>query len=171
MKIRFWSLPLFLALVLIFNGYALAADTQLEQEIKDTLKKYAEAYEKRDVKVLMSFFLNDPNVIMIDGISEFPIVGIDQIKITFERDFSQIQASRIEYTKTYVGGKGDTAWFTTSLIGHIKVEDQESPIPALWSGVMQKTGGKWVIVQSHFSYVPIVEFEETAAPEPPVQKK
>lgn len=171
MKIRFWLLPLLMVSVLMLNGYAVAADAQIEQEIKETLKRYAEAYEKRDVKALVGFFSTDPNVIMIDGISEFPIVGIDQIKITFDRDFSQIQASRIEYTKTYVGGKGDTAWFTTSLIGHIKVENQESPIPALWSGVMQKKDGRWFIMQSHFSYVPIVEFEETPTPEPPAQKK
>ena len=171
MKIRSWSVHLLIVLVLILNGQALAADAQIEQEIKETLKKYADAYEKRDVKALIGFYSSDPNVIMIDGISEFPIVGLDQIKITYDRDFSQIQASRIEYTKTYVGGKGDTAWFTTSLIGHIKVENQESPIPALWSGVMQKTGGKWLIMQSHFSYVPIVEFEETTPPEPPAQKK
>lgn len=173
MKIRIWSLPLFLATALIFNGYARAADAQIEKEIQDTLKNYSEAYGKRDIKAIMGFFSTDPNVILIDGISEFPVVGQEQIKITFERDFSQIQASRIEFTKTYVGGKGDTAWFTTSLIGHIKVENQESPIPALWSGVMQKIGGKWVILQSHFSYVPIVEFEEgpAPAPEPPSQKK
>lgn len=173
MRTRFWSLPLFLSLVMIFSGYAQAADAQTEKEIQETLKKYSEAYEKRDIKAIMSFFSTDPGVILIDGISEFPIVGADQIKMTYERDFSQIQASRIEYTKTYVGGKGDTAWFTTSLIGHIKVENQESPIPALWSGVMQKTGGKWLIVQSHFSYVPIVEFEEGPAPAPetPAQKK
>lgn len=171
MKIRLWSLPL--VLVLILGGHVLAADAQIEKEIQETLKKYSEAYEKRDIKAIMSFFSTDPGVILIDGISEFPVVGQEQIKTTFERDFSQIQASRIEFTKTFVHGKAETAWFTTSLIGHIKVENQESPIPALWSGVMQKIDGKWVIVQSHFSYVPIVEFEEgpPPAPETPSQKK
>ncbi len=173
MKIRFWSLPLLLALAMIFSASAQAADVQIEKEIQDTLKRYSEAYEKRDIKAIMGFFSTDPGVILIDGISEFPIVGQDQIKMTYERDFSQILASRIEFTKTYVGANGDTAWFTTSLIGHIKVENQESPIPALWSGVMQKTGSRWLIVQAHFSYVPIVEFEEGPAPaaEPPAQKK
>lgn len=173
MKIRFWSLPLVLVTLFVLHVNSYAADNQIEKEIQDTLKKYADAYEKRDVKTIMSLFSTDPKVIFIDGISEFPIVGQDQIKMTFEREFSQIQTSRIEFTKTYVGGSVDNAWFTTSLIGHIKVENQESPIPALWSGVMQKSAGKWVIIQSHFSYVPIVEFEEEPAPSPqtPSQKK
>ena len=30
--------------------------------------------------------------------------------------------------------------------------DEKLDLPARWSGVLEKRGGKWLLVQSHFSF-------------------
>jgi hypothetical protein len=38
----------------------------------------------------------------------------------------------------------------------VVIDKEKTTVPAQWSGVLEKRGGKWLIVQSHFSF-PIEE--------------
>ncbi len=128
-----------------------------EDEIKDVLQKIADSYGKRDVNGIMSCFSEGPKVVFSDGISDEPITSPDMIRKSFERDFANTQSYTIQFTRIFVGAKGDIGWFLSSLTGKVKIDNEEHSVPAQWSGVMEKTGGKWRIIQSHFSYVPSLE--------------
>jgi ketosteroid isomerase-like protein len=141
----------------IMTAAALTASAGPEDEIKAVLQSIADAYGKRDVNAIMSCFSDGPKVVFSDGISDEPITTPEMIRKSFERDFANTQSYTIQFTRIFVGTKGDVGWFLSSLVGKVKIDNEEHSVPAQWSGVMEKTGGKWRIVQSHFSYVPTLE--------------
>lgn len=151
---------LVLLVVFVLQGIVLAADPAVEKEIKAVLNAYAAAFEKKDVNAIMSLVAPDPNVVFIDSDTEQPFIGPENIKNAYVRDFSRMESGTLKYSGTSVGSKGDIAWFATALSASVVVENEKMTVPAQWSGVLEKRGGKWLIVQSHFSFPMVEEPEE-----------
>lgn len=141
-----------LLMPLVFHGLALAADPGVEKEVKALLDTYATAFEKKDVAAVMSLFAPDTNVAFVDSDTELPFSGSDKIREAYTRDFSHMESATLKYSGTIVGSKGDMAWFATAIRASVVVDGEKMTVPAQWSAVLEKRGGKWLIVQSHFSF-------------------
>ena len=151
-----------LALLTFVSVFAFATEpmTQIEKEVKDWLNAYAKAYEKKDLNALMSMISPDPKTIFLDTGPEGHHVGPDAIKNAYQAEFGQIQSVIMDYKWLSAGSKGDVAWFATGLIAKVDLGKEKLQVPGRWSGVLEKHGGKWVIVLSHFSYTEQEEKEE-----------
>jgi uncharacterized protein (TIGR02246 family) len=149
-------ITLILLMAMVFPGMVVAADPAVEKEIKAVLDAYAAAFEKKDVSAIMSLFATDSNVFFVDSDTEQPFSGIDKIREAYTRDFSNMESATLKYSGALVGSKGDVAWFATGISANVTVEGEKMTVPAQWSAVLEKRGGKWLIVQSHFSF-PAVE--------------
>ena len=141
------------------------ADPQMEKEVTEFLDSHAKAYEGKDIAGIMALIAPDKDVILIDADSEKPVIGPAEIKAAYEREFAQIKSAKLKYTSTWIGGKGDAAWFSAQCEVSVDTGEEKITLPAHWSGVLEKRNGKWLLVQSHLSFpMPEPLPEEEAKP-------
>jgi uncharacterized protein (TIGR02246 family) len=158
-KMSLIGLVLVLLVAFPLQGLVMAADPAVEKEVKALLDAYAAAFEKKDVNAIMALIAPDPNVVFLDSDVALPFSGPEKIKEVYVRDFSQMESGTLKYSGVSVGSKGDVAWFATAISASVVIDKEKTTVPAQWSGVLEKREGKWLIVQSHFSF-PIEEQEE-----------
>jgi len=137
-----------------------AEPTQIEKEVKDWLNAYAKAYEKKDINALMSMIAPDNSAIFIDSSPEGRYVGADAIKKAYQAEFPQIKSVVMEPTWVTANTKGDLAWFAAEMTAKVDLGKEKFTVPGRWTGILEKRGGKWVMILSHFSYTAPDEKDE-----------
>ncbi len=150
------ALPVMLFLVSVMTVAGAAtfalADAKTEQEVKDFLTQYEAAYEKKDVSALMTMIASGADVVFFEADEKGRYVGADQIKAAYENSLKQVKSIKGEYKWTSVGSKGEVAWFATEVLFKVDIGDEKFTQTGRWTGVLEKKDGKWLLLQSHFSF-------------------
>lgn len=150
------TLPVMLFLVLVMTAIGAAtfalADSKTEQEVKDFLTQYEAAYEKKDLGALMNLTAPGPGVVFFEADEKGRYLGADQIKADYENVLKQVKSIKGEYKWTSVGSKGDLAWFATEVQLNVDTGKEKYTKTGQWTGVLEKNDGKWLLLQSHFSF-------------------
>jgi ketosteroid isomerase-like protein len=150
------ALPIMLLLVLIVTAVGaitfVQADAKTDQEVKDFLTQYEAAYEKKDVGALMKLIAPGAEVVFFEADEKGRYVGPDQIKAAYENSLKQVKSIKGEYKWTSVGSKGDVAWFATEVSFNVDTGEDKFQQLGRWTGVLEKRNGKWLLLQSHFSF-------------------
>ncbi len=100
--------------------------------------------------------VNDSTLFMFQPDSRSTINGFEAFKAYTERVFMvdecQPKGSTIKNLRINLSRSGDVAWFSCLLDdwGEWAGEPWDWR-DVRWTGVLQKTGGRWVMVQQHFS--------------------
>jgi ketosteroid isomerase-like protein len=100
--------------------------------------------------------INDSTFFMFQPDSRSTIDGFDAFKSFAERIFMvdecQPKGSTIKGLRIHLSKSGDVAWYSCLLDdwGEWAGEPWDWR-DVRWTGVLQKTGGRWAIVQQHFS--------------------
>ena len=128
------------------------ADAQTEAEVMAVLNKLAESYTNRDWESLRAVLAPDPDVFMFGTQADEKRIGLAEIKAQAERDWSQTEAGSIDYGWNSVSAAGDIAWVASDVVFKATVEGQELTLPGRLTVVLEKRGGQWLILQSHFSF-------------------
>ena len=137
------------------SGLAQTAEAQAQQEISDLLNRYARAYERKDVETIMAMIAPGPNTVFVYPGPGGLYVGKSNIKTVYERDFAKFVSATIDSTSVSIEARGKVAWFASEWVATLDMGDGEVTIPARWTAVLEKRNGKWLFVQSHFSYEPV----------------
>ena len=149
-------LRIMLLLVLIVTAAGtitfVQADAKTDQEIKDFLTQYEAAYEKKDLGALMKLIAPGAEVVFFEADEKGRYVGPDQIKAAYENSLKQVKSIKGEYKWTSVGSKGDVAWFATEVSFDVDTGEDKFKQLGRWTGVLEKKDGKWMLLQSHFSF-------------------
>ena len=150
------ALPIMLLLVLIVTAAGaitfVQADAKTDQEVKDFLTQYEAAYEKKDLGALMKLIAPGAEVVFFEADEKGRYVGPDQIKAAYENSLKQVKSIKGEYKWTSVGSKGDVAWFATEVLFNVDTGEDKFKQLGRWTGVLEKKDGKWLLLQSHFSF-------------------
>ncbi len=144
-----------LALCLSLSAFAgeSGIDPQKAKEVKHFLDRQMQAFADRDLKALVGMLAPDASVVMLGNGPDDRWVGPAAIKKAYESQISQYQSETIKLTGTSIGAKGDVAWFATQarVVSTTKT-DRQRKLRINWTGVLEKRKGKWLLVQSHFSF-------------------
>ena len=132
---------------------------QTEAEIVDVMKKAHEAYSRRDINELLSYFAPDTDVVMYGTGADEKRIGRDAIKTQAERDWAQTDASAFNWNWHSVVGSDSFACLAADGVAEVKVGGEEMQMPIRFTGVLEKQGDAWRFVQAHYS-VPFGEQEE-----------
>jgi len=160
MKLMRFAAALLLVTFVYVPAFAAEPPAQIEKEVKDWLNVYAKTYEKKDLNALMSMIAPDASTVFVDSGPQGRHVGAEAIKNAYQAEFGQIQSVVMKYTWLSAGSKGDLAWFATELTAKVDLGQESFEVPGRWSGVLEKRGGKWLMILSHFSYTVPEEKEE-----------
>lgn len=127
------------------------ADQKTSDGVIATLKGMFEAYKKRDLNGVLAFWAPDPDVTMIGSGADERGVGINQFAKIIMRDWSQSDMAEVNLREIAVSAAGAVAWFATDVTFSVKSGEDKIEFSGRLSGVMEKRGGEWLLLQMHFS--------------------
>ena len=127
------------------------ADKGIEAEVRATLEEMAKMYSKKDVEAVMRFYAPDPDLVVFGTGKDELARGLDQLREGYERDFEQAESIAMSFDWLSVSAVGDIAWFASEISWEAQVSGEAITLPGRFTGVMEKRGGNWIILQAHFS--------------------
>jgi ketosteroid isomerase-like protein len=127
------------------------ADPQTEAAVLSFLQKFSESYANRDLDALLALFAPDPDVVMYGTGADEKRVGLDEIKVQVERDWSQSDATSITYKWTSVSAAGPVAWVAADMAFQVQAGGQQMTLEGRLTGVLEKRRDEWLMVQGHYS--------------------
>ena len=127
----------------------LAADDK--EDLKKVLERFDAAYQARDADAIAQLIAPDADVsfLMPDVGSRW--VGLAAIKAGLRAEFSRFKAVRIEAQAPALHVRGSIAWFERVLVMNLTLSEGEASILARSTGVLEKRGASWLLVQQHLS--------------------
>ncbi len=127
------------------------ANREIEGGVMATLNKFAEAYEQRDMKGVLSFLVPDTDVVVIGTGADEKRIGLDEIKLQLERDWSQTDVVSMEISRHLISAAGNVAWITADIVFRARAGRQEIKLPSRLTAVLEQRGKRWLIAQWHVS--------------------
>ncbi len=127
------------------------ADATTAAAVKRGLDKVAEGYAARNLDVLRSAFAPDPDVIVYGTGADEKRMGIAEIEMQAQRDWSQTDSSAVRYGWMSVSAAGDVAWAAADAAFELSAGGEEMSLPARITYVLERRDSQWLIVQAHYS--------------------
>jgi len=125
-----------------------------ETQIKTTLDHFVKAYEKKDIEGLMSLFSKKPGVVFIGTGSDEKCLGLDRIKIQFERDFMQSEKMRVSKKWETFSVAGEMAWLAAEVDFGTKIKGKSQEFLTRLTAVLENHDEEWRFVHMHISLPP-----------------
>jgi uncharacterized protein (TIGR02246 family) len=134
------------------NGWKnMKADPKTEAAAMGVVQQWFEAFAKRDINGLMTFFAPDPDVVAIGTGEDEKCVGPNKIKVILERAFAQFEDASVKFGWHSVSVVGSVALVAVDVILNMKTDEQEiSEHLRLTVALEQRVNG-WLIIQWHDS--------------------
>lgn len=130
-------------------------DLDLEKEkVAIVLEKYVIASEKQDVDLVHDVWAAEPDIVVFGTAGDEKLIGWEAIKTAVERQFNSFEDIYISVHDQViqVDGMGRTAWFSEIVNYNYIYQGEPKQYEGLrFTGVLQKFGEDWYIVQSHMS--------------------
>ena len=138
------------------------ADPKTEAAVMSVVKRWFEAFAKRDIDGVMAFFAPEPDVIAIGTGNDEKCVGPIEIKAILERAFAQFREASVKFGWHSVSVIGSVALVAADAVLSMKTSDREITEHIRLTVALQGRGDKWLIIQWHDS-VPAAGQEEGQA--------
>lgn len=133
------------------------AEVDIELEIEKValvLEKYVIANERQDIELVRDVWAAEPDIVVFGTNSDEQLIGWNSIKSTMERQFSSFEDTYISIHDQIINVDelGTTAWFSEIVNYNYIYQGETIQFEGLrFTGVLQKFGEEWLIVQSHMS--------------------
>ena len=127
------------------------ADQQTQTEVTQAFKGMFDAYKKRDLPGVLSFWAPDPDIIAIGSGGDEKSLGVAQFSEQLKRDWAQGEVQSIGVKNFVVSAAATVAWLSADINFHGKTASGEFDLSVRLTGVMEKRYGRWLWVQMHLS--------------------
>lgn len=137
----------------------LKKDEYLQAQVKDLLKKLLLAQENNNWQAFQTCFAHNENVLHIGTDIDEIWIGWNSFKSWMQNAFKHDKEIHItdKETKITISNDGNTAWYSQLIDTSLEPKGEMMRIEGFrHTGVIQKFGNKWLIVQSHTS-APLTE--------------
>ena len=135
------------------------AGKETEAAILKLIEDSWDAYMKKDIERMRSFFATDPDLVCIGTGSDEMYIGLDNLMSGYKRDFNQSGEMSYRMTWSSVSEAGSVAWMAAEYIFHVKVEGEDLEFPSRFTAVFEKRDDRWLIMHTHLS-IPDVQQRE-----------
>ena len=111
----------------------------------------------KDIERLFSIMAQDGDLFIFHPDSKSTIVGFEAFKKLGERVWMKEEFKATDYAikdlRLKFAELGNAAWYSCMLDDHAEWNGQPTGWDnCRWTGTLEKRGGKWIIVQMHFSF-------------------
>ncbi|MBI4339949.1 MAG: nuclear transport factor 2 family protein [Chloroflexi bacterium] len=142
------------------------ADAKTEAGVMSAFNSLWKAYETRDGDSLSAMVVPDSDVVLYGTGADEKRIGSREIRVQFERDWSQSQSASLKFDWHSVSMAGGAALVAADGAAHVKVGGQEVTMPVRATMAFEQRGAKWLVAQMHVS-TPASEQSEGESWAPP----
>ena len=148
---RVMKCSLFMNLHFIREGGHMA-DNDI-QSVTALINGYLDAYNQGDIDSIQSSVANDSNLVAYGTDEGESWHGWEEFSHSRKRFFHAVEEVRWERGNPVIhfSQDGNVAWFSEELSGNFKVVGNKHKCPIRFTGVAEKRGESWRIVQLHRS--------------------
>jgi ketosteroid isomerase-like protein len=127
------------------------ADAKTEAAVMDAFNRLWKAYEMRDGRALLSMVVPDPDVVLYGTGADEKRIGPAEIKVQFERDWSQSEAASLKFNWHSVSLVGGVALVAADGAVNAQVGGQKVTMPVRATIAFEQRGDRWLVAQMHVS--------------------
>ena len=133
------------------------AEVDIDREIEKValvLEKYVIANERQDIDLVHNVWAAEPDIVVFGTNSDEKLIGWNAIKNAMEVQFNSFEDTYISIHDQIINvdEMGQTAWFSEIVNYNYIYQGETMQFEGLrFTGVLQKFGDDWLIVQSHMS--------------------
>jgi uncharacterized protein (TIGR02246 family) len=127
------------------------ADVKTEAAAMSVVRQCFEAFAKRDINGVMTFFAPDPDVVVIGTGEDEKCVGPTEIRTVLERAFAQFEHASVKFGWHSVAVTGSMALVAADVILSTKAGEREIAEHLRLTVALERRGNKWLIMQWHDS--------------------
>lgn len=104
-----------------------------------------------DVESMRKYF--DPNVVVISGAWEPPVIGWDNYVRAYQAQRARVTGGRMDRSNTFIKVNGNSAWATYQFLYVTSMENRMMEYRGHTTLILNKQGDGWVITLNHSSIV------------------
>lgn len=122
--------------------------------VNTVLEKYVIAQESQDLERVQEIWAPEQDIVIFGTAGDEKLIGWDEIKEAFKNQYELFDEVYITVKdqKINMSEKCHTAWFSEIIDYSYTSGDEAKTYEGIrFTGVLEKRGGKWYIVQSHMS--------------------
>lgn len=133
-------------------GPAPAAEPRAEAEIQEQLKRWARAYETKDMDALMAAAALEAVVEVQGPLGLDRRAGRSRIRAAYEPDLKAAQSPKLTFTSLDIDVSGRKAKVDAGLLAGATLYQRRLSIPARLLANLEKREGRWVILGARLTY-------------------
>lgn len=130
-------------------------DLEAEQaEVKQVVDKFMQAIATEDLELISSLMAHDSAMVNFGTDAAERWVGWDDLEASLKKQFSVFDNSQVSVRDQVirVGHNGSVAWYSQIVDWSLEAGGERVSVEGFRiTGVLEKTGGKWRMVQLHSS--------------------
>jgi hypothetical protein len=125
-----------------------------KEKVALVLEKYVIANEKQEIDLIHDVWAQDTDIVVFGTNSNEKIIGWEEISKAVQRQFNSFDETYISVRDQIIeiNETGNTAWFSEIINYNYVYNGEPVQFEGLrFTGVLEKRGEDWFIVQSHMS--------------------
>ena len=122
------------------------------------------AWQIGDTELLHKAYADD--VMVVSGLFEPPLVGWPNYLNAYKQQRMRMEQVRMERTNSFLTLRGNVAWVAYQWQFQAIADGKPASAQGHTTLILEKRGGRWVIVHNHTSLVGAMQTPEPAAPKP-----
>jgi ketosteroid isomerase-like protein len=122
--------------------------------IKDVLESYVIANETQDIELIQKIWAPDDDIIIFGTKGDEKLIGWEAIRDATQEQFNSFENTLISVRDQVVkiNKFGDIAWFSEVINYNFILDGKARSYEGIrYTGVLEKRGTDWFIIQSHMS--------------------
>lgn len=127
------------------------AEASTEAAVVAVIRNWLEAYAGHDLDGLMALFSPVSEVVVIGTGPDEKRIGVEAIRLQFERDYAQSSAIRAELGWYSVSAAPGVAWIAADTLFWVTAGGIETGFPLRLTAVLEQWQGRWLVAQWHVS--------------------
>jgi len=152
---RFLKFIILMVMIFVLGSNCVRIDEVKDAQrlVQQTMSKFYTAQEVKDVEMISSLYLKDSTIVALGFNGYDQLIGWKQIRDNWQRYFATMEKTKVwrGNEKIRLNFDGNVAWVSSvnqmeiTRAGSVKMQR------SFFSAVLQKSGGRWLFVQTHIS--------------------
>jgi len=140
-----------------------------EQAVDQDITEMLGAWQIGDVDMLRKYYAD--NVLVVSGLWEPPLIGLDKYIAAYQRQRARIQGPQLNRSNTFIRVEGTIAWAVYQWTFTGVVDGRPTGYRGHTTLVFEKRNGKWLIITNHTSLAAPPPEPQNGQPNPPAPVK
>ena len=126
-------------------------ETSAENEVQAVIDAFKDGVENRDIEMVGSVIVHDPNIVFYGSQAGDKRVGWDHIITSFQEQFEDTDDIQSEVLDSTISIVGDVAWAAYDLRYREEGASESITFESRWSCVLRREPDGWKMVHMHHS--------------------